>query len=149
MPKYHWLPFFEERISGSRWPAAFLVEGEAAINVASTIVPPRSNAPRASRYSATASNTVFVSSVRFEQMPEIQDRRLIRDRIASQFQIAERVQFTHQPLIKRRRRFPMSAGFAAREARRRTHRAPKLSKSRRSGSGPIRPRERRAPTGQQ
>src|SRR4029077_372450 len=29
---------------------------------ASTIVPPRSNAPRASRYSATASNTVFVSS---------------------------------------------------------------------------------------
>ena len=31
-------------------------------SVASTIVPPRSNAPRASRYSATASNTVFVSS---------------------------------------------------------------------------------------
>ena len=40
---------------------SFLVDGEAAINVASTIVPPRSNAPRASRYSATASNTVFVS----------------------------------------------------------------------------------------
>src|SRR3954452_4920878 len=46
----------------SRLPASFLVDGEAAINVASTIVPPRSNAPRASRYPATASNTVFVSS---------------------------------------------------------------------------------------
>src|SRR5882757_8172020 len=62
MPKYHWLPFFEECICGSRLPASFLVDGEAAINVASTIVPPRSNAPRASRCSATASNTVFVSS---------------------------------------------------------------------------------------
>src|SRR3954453_21110404 len=49
-------------LCGSRLPASFLVDGEAAINVASTIVPPRSNAPRASRYSATASNTVFVSS---------------------------------------------------------------------------------------
>src|ERR1700716_3043339 len=28
--------------------------------------------------------------MRFEQMPEVQDRRLIRDRIASEFQIAER-----------------------------------------------------------
>src|SRR4051812_26636728 len=42
--------------------ALFLVDGDAAISVASTIVPPRSRAPRASRCSATASNTVFVSS---------------------------------------------------------------------------------------
>jgi hypothetical protein len=28
--------------------------------------------------------------MRFEQMPEIQDRRLIRDRIAAEFHIAER-----------------------------------------------------------
>src|ERR1700704_2986605 len=52
----------EVPLCGSRLPASFLVDGEAAINVASTIVPPRSNAPRASRCSATALNTVFVSS---------------------------------------------------------------------------------------
>jgi hypothetical protein len=28
--------------------------------------------------------------VRFEHMPEVQDRRLVRDRIAAEFQIAER-----------------------------------------------------------
>jgi hypothetical protein len=28
--------------------------------------------------------------VRFEQMPEVQDRRLVRHRIASEFKIAER-----------------------------------------------------------
>src|SRR3981189_1604811 len=28
--------------------------------------------------------------MRFEQMPEVQDRRLVRDRIASEFEIAER-----------------------------------------------------------
>jgi hypothetical protein len=33
------LPFFEEGICGSRLPAS--VDGEAAINVTSTIVPPR------------------------------------------------------------------------------------------------------------
>jgi hypothetical protein len=41
--------------------AAFFMEGEAAIDVASTIVPPRSNVPRASRRSATASNIAFVN----------------------------------------------------------------------------------------
>lgn len=29
MPKYHWLPFLEERISGSRFLSLFLVEGDA------------------------------------------------------------------------------------------------------------------------
>jgi hypothetical protein len=56
------LPFFDERISGSRRPASFFVDGDAAISVASTMVPPRSNAPRASRCSATAANTAFVNS---------------------------------------------------------------------------------------
>jgi hypothetical protein len=42
MPKYHWLPFLDERISGSRLPARFFVDGEAAISVASTIAPYRS-----------------------------------------------------------------------------------------------------------
>lgn len=41
MPEYHWLPFFEERISGSRFCAAFFVDGDAAISVASTMVPPQ------------------------------------------------------------------------------------------------------------
>ena len=62
MPKYHWLPFFDDVISGSRLPAAFFVDGEAAISVASTIVPPRSISPRASRCDATAANTAFVKS---------------------------------------------------------------------------------------
>src|ERR1700678_3191261 len=47
MPEYHWSPFFDDVISGSRLSALFLVEGEAAISVASTIVPPRSISPRA------------------------------------------------------------------------------------------------------
>jgi hypothetical protein len=45
---------------------------------------------RASRCSATASNTVFVSSCASSRCPKVQDRRLIRDRIASELQIAER-----------------------------------------------------------
>jgi hypothetical protein len=64
MPKYHWLPFFDERISGSRFCAPFFVDGDAAISVASTMVPPRSSAPRASRSSETAANTAFVNSWR-------------------------------------------------------------------------------------
>jgi len=49
MPKYHWLPFFDCVISGSRVPCLFFVDGEAAISVASTIVPPRSNSPFAAK----------------------------------------------------------------------------------------------------
>src|SRR6478735_7843901 len=54
---------------------------QAAINVASTIVPPRSNAPRASRYSATAWNTVFVSSCASSRCRKF--KVIFRDRIAS------------------------------------------------------------------
>src|SRR6185295_8209904 len=64
MPKYHWLPFFDCVISGSRLPSLFLVEGEAAISVASTIVPPRSSSPLAARCTATPSKIAFVSSWR-------------------------------------------------------------------------------------
>ena len=36
IPKYHWFPFFDELISGSRFCSLFFVEGEAAISVASS-----------------------------------------------------------------------------------------------------------------
>jgi hypothetical protein len=62
MPKYHWLPFFDERISGSRFCALFFVDGDAAISVASMMVPPRSRAPRVSRNSEIATNITFVNS---------------------------------------------------------------------------------------
>ena len=55
--------------------------------MSSTIVR-ASNAPRA-RVLCSAS-TPSSSFMRFEQMPEVQDRRLVRDRIASEFEIAER-----------------------------------------------------------
>ena len=53
MPKYHWLPFFDERISGSRFARPFFVDGDAAISVASTMVPANSKR-QASRSSETA-----------------------------------------------------------------------------------------------
>ncbi|WP_418896129.1 hypothetical protein [Thiorhodospira sibirica] len=46
MPKYHGLPFFVERICGSRSPLALFVELGAAIRVASTLVPWRKIRPR-------------------------------------------------------------------------------------------------------
>ena len=60
--KYHWFPFFDELISGSRFCSLFFVDGEAAISVASTIVPPRSNSPLAARCSAIAVKIAFVRS---------------------------------------------------------------------------------------
>lgn len=57
----HWSPFFDERISGSRFRVLFFVDGDAAISVASMMVPLRSNAPRDSRNSAAAANTAFVT----------------------------------------------------------------------------------------
>jgi len=62
MPKYHWFPFFDEDISGSRFCASFFVEGEAAISVASTMVPPRSSSPLAVRCSETVAKIAFVRS---------------------------------------------------------------------------------------
>ena len=46
MPKCQLLPFFAGCISGSRALALFLVEGGAAIKVASTMVPSRRINPR-------------------------------------------------------------------------------------------------------
>lgn len=41
MPKIQFLPFFDWCISGSRFSSRFLLEGGAAIKVASTMVPSR------------------------------------------------------------------------------------------------------------
>src|SRR5659263_644959 len=46
MPKYHWLPFLLECMSGSRALSLFLVEVGAAIKVASTTVPVLRSNPR-------------------------------------------------------------------------------------------------------
>lgn len=53
MPKYHWLPFFDCDISGSRRRSLFFVEGDAANSVASDGAP-RSSSPLAARCSETA-----------------------------------------------------------------------------------------------
>src|SRR6056297_2874971 len=89
MPKYHWLPFFDWLISGSRQPFLFFVEGDAAINVASMVVPPRSSAPLSSRRADRLEDR-FGQVVRFEQMAEVEDRRLVRDRIVAEFQSGKR-----------------------------------------------------------
>jgi hypothetical protein len=39
MPKYHWLPFLVEIISGSRFRVRFFVEVGAEIRLASTMAP--------------------------------------------------------------------------------------------------------------
>ena len=64
-----------------------MVEGEAAISVASTIEPPRSSAPRASRCHRFEHRVR--QPMRFEQVPEVQDRRLVGNRIAAKLKIAE------------------------------------------------------------
>src|SRR5271166_2251677 len=87
IPKYHWFPFFDELISGSRFCSLFFVEGEAAISVASTIVPPRRSSPFAARCSATAAKIAFVSLMTLEQVTEIEDRRLVGDRVAAELQL--------------------------------------------------------------
>jgi hypothetical protein len=46
----------------TRFCALFFVDGDAAISVASMMVPPRSRAPRVSRNSAIATNIAFVNS---------------------------------------------------------------------------------------
>jgi hypothetical protein len=89
MPKYHWLPFFDWLISGSRFCATFFVEGGAAISVASTIVPPRSNSPFAAKCSATGEDRLR-QVVTLEQMAEVEDRRLVGDSITAELQSRER-----------------------------------------------------------
>jgi hypothetical protein len=61
IPKCQFLPFLVCFISGSRVAVAFLVELGAAMMVASTMVPERSNSPRASSQPPTASKIAPVS----------------------------------------------------------------------------------------
>ena len=86
MPKYHWLPFFDDDISGSRFCALFFVEGEAAISVASTIVPPRSSRAPRSQMLGNALEDRLRQIVTFEQVAEIEDRRFVGDRVAAEVQ---------------------------------------------------------------
>ena len=62
IPKCHWLPFLVWCISGSRALLLFLVEGGAAMIVASTMVPWRINRPRSSSIAPTSSNSARVRS---------------------------------------------------------------------------------------
>src|SRR5215213_6339740 len=69
IPKCHWLPFFVWCISGSRLFCLFLVEGGAAMIVASIILPCRINRPRSSSIAPTSSNSPFVKSCRSVRQP--------------------------------------------------------------------------------
>ena len=61
MPKYHWLPFLLECISGSRVLSLFLVAMGAAIKVASTAVPVFRTKPRLVKISLTVARIFSVS----------------------------------------------------------------------------------------
>src|ERR1035441_5562469 len=98
MPKYHGLPLRVWCLSGSRFFSWFLVEGGAAIRVASTSVPSRSNRPRAVRSAkgrvhqrpfaqqqaprgpvgADGSEEAFAQIMGFEQAAEFQPRGRVR-----------------------------------------------------------------------
>lgn len=69
-------------------PALFFVDGEAAISVASTMVPPRRSDPRA--VLGDGSEDRLRQLVSLEKMPEMEDRRLVGDRIAAELEAAER-----------------------------------------------------------
>ena len=71
-------------------PSRFFVDGEAAISVASTIVPPRSSVPRASRCVGDGREHGFRQIMPFEQVPEVEDRRFVGDRVAAELQATER-----------------------------------------------------------
>ena len=86
MPKYHWFPFFDDVISGSRRCSLFFVEGDAAINVASTMVPPRSSSPFAGEMLGNGRENRLRQVVTLEQMTEIEDCRFVRDGVAAEFE---------------------------------------------------------------
>ena len=56
-----------------------LAEGDAAISVASTMVPPRSSSPLTARRSDTAAQIAFVRSCRSSWWPTLQDRRVLEN----------------------------------------------------------------------
>src|SRR5207344_1392854 len=90
MPKYRWLPFFDERISGSRFCASFFVDGDAAIS------------RRVDDGAATQQRTAGLQKLRnsgeyrlrqlvaLQEMPEVQDGRLVGNCVASELQTCER-----------------------------------------------------------
>src|SRR5947208_11147425 len=88
IPKCHVFLFFTWLMSGSRARSRFFVEGGALMIVASTIVPLCSISPRAVSSMPTSRNN-FGQAVGFQQVPKLQDRRLIGHRIVHQVDARE------------------------------------------------------------
>ena len=89
MPKYHWLPFFDDVISGSRLPASFFVDGEASISLAATIVPPRRTLAARFQMRRHCRKHRLRQVMTLEQMAEVQDRGLVGDSVATKLEAAE------------------------------------------------------------
>ena len=86
MPKYHWFPFFDDVISGSRRCSWFFVEGDAAINI-------RIHNGAAAQHLALRREMLgngrenrLRQVVTLEQMTEIEDCRLVKDGVAAEFE---------------------------------------------------------------
>ena len=88
MPKCHRLPFLVWCISGSRSPSVFFVELGAAMMVASTMLPFLRSRPLRAQVRVDRLENVLGQVVGFEQVAKVQDRRLVRDRLA-QTQVSE------------------------------------------------------------
>src|SRR2546421_11153269 len=82
IPKCQFLPLRVCFISGSRVALAFLVELGAAMMVASTMVPARSNSRCSS--SSHRSEDGGGQPMLLQQMPKAQNRTLVRHRIVAQ-----------------------------------------------------------------
>ena len=104
MPKNHCSPFLLCFISGSRSPAAFLVELGAAISVASTTVPARSISPLLSSKSFDRQKILRRELVLLQHAPKAQDGRLIRHPLTPAAQACEVAEQRHvvQCLFHRR-----------------------------------------------
>ncbi len=72
--------------------------------VASTMVPPATFSPREARWSFTRSNRAFAQIVPLQQVTEVQDRRLVRHRLATEVDADEppHGQRVIQRLLRRR-----------------------------------------------
>src|ERR1700688_2405974 len=84
IPKCQFLPLRVCFISGSRVALAFLVELGAAMMVASTMVPERSNSRRSSSNPAIELKIAWVSPCLLQQMAKAQNRGLVRHHLVAQ-----------------------------------------------------------------
>ena len=77
MPKYHWFPFFEDVISGSRRCSWFFVEGDAAINVGIHNGAAAQQLALRREMLGNGRENRLRQVVTLEQMTEIEDCRLV------------------------------------------------------------------------